>query len=68
MSSNKWDVINDVRLFLTYHISDISQDILSHIFDDIQSDGSLQNQVHKGNVFLAHRIRISEILPWDRKS
>ena len=36
-----WDVINDVKLFPT-----VSQDILSQIFDVIQSDVALQKQVH----------------------
>ena len=38
------DVINDVKLFLT--VVSISQDILSPIFDGIQSEVVLQNQVH----------------------
>ena len=37
------DVINDVKLFLTVHIS---QDILSQILGVIQSDVALQKQVH----------------------
>ena len=37
----KCDVINDIKLFPT-----VSQDILSQIFDVIQSEVALQNQVH----------------------
>ena len=37
----KCDVINDIKLFLTVY-----QDILLQIFDVIQADVSLQNQVH----------------------
>ena len=44
----KFDKINDIKLFPTvYHrIYSISQDILSQIFDVIQSDVVLQKQVH----------------------
>ena len=38
----KYEVINDVKLFLT-----VSEDILSQIFEVIQSDVTLQKQVHQ---------------------
>ena len=41
----KCDVINDVKVFPTVYHS-ISQDILSQIFDIIQSDFALQTHVH----------------------
>ena len=46
--SMKCDVINDVKLFPTvYPAYSISQDIPSQIFYVIQSEASLQNQMHK---------------------
>ena len=44
----KCDIIDDVKLFPTVYrrIYSISQDILSQIFDGIQSEVALQKQVH----------------------
>ena len=41
---SKCDVVNDVKQFLTVYDS-ISQDILSQMFDVIQSDFALEKQV-----------------------
>ena len=44
----KWDIIDDVKLFPTAYVS---QDILSQIFDVIQSNVALQAHVHKNVLF-----------------
>ena len=44
----KCDVINDVKQFPT----GIAQDILSQIFDIIQSDVALQKQVHQNEPYM----------------